>query len=271
MLAKTAVAVGKQCSVPGKHWAGCPTSDKDKRFLCTVIEFSALHDFGGGIKGAGFQVKEMGEDGKGSLERGVASGEVFILAYPTPFLEYFWYANVSELDAPVRLRLFPTLNVAVESDAEAVTEEPEVKKETTRPPVFNYLEPVASLKHAQRDGYKAWLVHVHNEVQVHRRAGHGSVRRLNHFVCIWRQQVREHKQRVEAFARQGECWVCPAPDSNRKARFDAQGCRYKAILERYLLKYSKGGKGQVHEDDFGLIEDTDTICEECIDYTDWGD
>ena len=139
MLAKTAVAVGKQCSVPGKYWAGCPTSDKDKRFLCTVIEFIALHDFGGGIKGAGFQVKEMGEDGKGSLERGVASGEVFILAYPTPFLEYFWYANCSELDAHVRLRLFPTIDVAVACDAEAVTEEPEVIKETIRPPVFNYL------------------------------------------------------------------------------------------------------------------------------------
>jgi len=39
----------------------------------------------------------------------------------------------------------------------------------------------------------------------------------------------------------------------------------KAILERYLLKFSKGGKTQVHEDDLGLIEeDTSTICEECI-------
>ena len=37
---------------------------REKRYLCTVIEFIAVHDFGGGIKGAGFQVKEMGEDGK---------------------------------------------------------------------------------------------------------------------------------------------------------------------------------------------------------------
>ena len=39
---------------------------------------------------------------------------------------------------------------------------------------------------------------------------------------------------------------------------------FKAILERYLLKFSKGGKTQVHEDDLGLIEeDTGTICEKC--------
>jgi hypothetical protein len=100
-------------SAPGKYWTGCSASDKEKRYLCTVFEFIAVHDFGGGIKGAGFQVKEMGEDGKGSLELGVASGEVFILAYPHPFLEYYWYANRSELDASVRLKLFPTLEHAV--------------------------------------------------------------------------------------------------------------------------------------------------------------
>ena len=44
----------------------------------------------------------------------------------------------------MRLRLFPMVNVAVACDAEAVTKEPEVKKETIRPPVFNYLEPVSS-------------------------------------------------------------------------------------------------------------------------------
>jgi len=149
MLKKTAVAIGKQCSVPGKYWTGCSASDKEKRYLCTVIEFIAVHDFGGGIKGAGFQVKEMGEDGKGSLELGVASGEVFILAYPHPFLEYYWYANRSELDASVRLKLFPTLEHAVVAGdagaAETLVEEPEqIKKETVRPPVFNHLELVSS-------------------------------------------------------------------------------------------------------------------------------
>ena len=33
MLPKMAVAVGKQCSVPGKFWDGCSAADKAKRFL----------------------------------------------------------------------------------------------------------------------------------------------------------------------------------------------------------------------------------------------
>ena len=69
--------------VLAKGRAGAP-ADKDKRYLCSVIEFSAMHDFGDGIKGAAFQLKEMGEDGQGSLEPGVASGEEFMIGYPTP-------------------------------------------------------------------------------------------------------------------------------------------------------------------------------------------
>eukprot|EP00966_Prymnesium_polylepis_P276820 6395712-Prymnesium_polylepis.1 len=93
MLPKTAVAAGKFCSVPGKFWDGCPSADKEKRYKCIVVEFLAVHDFGGGRKGSAFKVKEMGEDGNGSLEPGVASGEVFTLAYPHPFLEYYYYVN----------------------------------------------------------------------------------------------------------------------------------------------------------------------------------
>ena len=92
MLKKTQTAVGKYTSVPGKYWHGCPAADKDKRFMCLVVDFVAMHDFGEGRKGAGFKCKEMGEDGKGSLEPGVASGTEFVMGYPTPFLEYFWYA-----------------------------------------------------------------------------------------------------------------------------------------------------------------------------------
>ena len=63
--------------VLGKYWTGCPSADKGKRFLCIVVEFTALHDFGEGVKGAGFKLKEMGKDGHGSLEPGVASGTEF--------------------------------------------------------------------------------------------------------------------------------------------------------------------------------------------------
>ena len=65
MLPKPATALGKFTSNPGKYWEGCPAADKEKRYKCTVIDFIALHDFGNGIKGAGFKCKEMGEDGRG--------------------------------------------------------------------------------------------------------------------------------------------------------------------------------------------------------------
>ena len=57
MLKKTQMAVGKYASVPGKFWHGCPAADKDKRFLCVVVEFVAMHDFGEGRKGSGFQCR----------------------------------------------------------------------------------------------------------------------------------------------------------------------------------------------------------------------
>ena len=88
-LNKPATAVGKYISAPGKFWNGCPAADKEKRFKCAVVEFSALHDYGDGVKGAGFSCKEMGEDGRGSLEPGVASGSEFMIGYPNPFLEYY--------------------------------------------------------------------------------------------------------------------------------------------------------------------------------------
>ena len=56
-LNKPATAVGKYISAPGKFWNGCPAADKEKRFKCAVVEFSALHDYGDGVKGAGFSCK----------------------------------------------------------------------------------------------------------------------------------------------------------------------------------------------------------------------
>ena len=50
-LNKPATAVGKYISAPGKFWNGCPAADKEKRFKCAVVEFSALHDYGDGVKG----------------------------------------------------------------------------------------------------------------------------------------------------------------------------------------------------------------------------
>ena len=38
MLSKMASAVGKYTSVLGKYWSGCPSVDKEKRFMCTVSQ-----------------------------------------------------------------------------------------------------------------------------------------------------------------------------------------------------------------------------------------
>ena len=116
MLSKPAIAIGKHASVPGKYWNGCPAADKEKRFMCIVVEFTAMHDFGDGVKGAGFKLKEMGEDGRGSLEPGVASGSEFIMAYPLPFLEHYFFQNRSELPGAVREKAFPA-DAVIAADA----------------------------------------------------------------------------------------------------------------------------------------------------------
>jgi hypothetical protein len=154
VLSKPAVAVGKYSSVVGRFWKGCPAADKEKRFLCTVIEFVALHDFGDGVKSAAFLLKEMGVDGAGSLELGVASGDEFHMAYPLPFLEYYYFHNRLELPANVRDQLFPaaaggSANGGADEDGAEDGVEPEekkvvVKEEKEKPPIFECLERVSS-------------------------------------------------------------------------------------------------------------------------------
>ena len=156
MLPKMAKAVGKYTSVPGKYWQNCSRHDKEKRYKCIVVEFLAMHDFGDGKKGAVFKVKEMGEDGRGSLEPGVASGEEFVISYPQPFLKYYYFENREELPADVRTKIFPdeVAAVGVAGDAAAATggvaagdgedAQETVKQEHKRPPIFNFCEQVSS-------------------------------------------------------------------------------------------------------------------------------
>ena len=47
LLPKPAAAGGKFADVVGKYWDGCPLADRTKIFKCIVVEFAALHDFGG--------------------------------------------------------------------------------------------------------------------------------------------------------------------------------------------------------------------------------
>ena len=152
LMTKTGSAVGKNCSVPGRFWEKCPAADKEKRFACVVVEFRAVHDYGSGKKGAGFLMKEMGESGTGSLEQGVASGDEFVIAYPAPFLEYYWHANREELPTDVRLKLFPADaaerapqgNAVAAEDTNAEIVQEEESKPRVRPPIFDHLELVSS-------------------------------------------------------------------------------------------------------------------------------
>ena len=152
LLPKTAVAIGKFASMPGKFWEGCPSADKEKRFMCVVVDFVAVHDFGGGRKGSAFKLKEMGEDGRGSLEPGVASGEEFVLAYPLPFLEYYYYANRAELPDAMRSKVFPDAEAgsAAAASGDNAADDAEgggvvVKQEKQeRPPIFDFFEEVSS-------------------------------------------------------------------------------------------------------------------------------
>ena len=82
-ISKPDEIVGDFIAMPGREWSGCPAGDKDKLFRCVVRKFEAVHDFGA-LKGAGFEVQEMGESGEGSLEPGVASGTATTQLLHTP-------------------------------------------------------------------------------------------------------------------------------------------------------------------------------------------
>ena len=97
LLQKPTTTIGAFIEIQGRDWGGCPAAEKDKWFKCAVRAFDAIHTFPGNMKSAGFQVQEMGQSGEGSLEPGVASGDVFWITYPHPFLKYFYKANPEKL------------------------------------------------------------------------------------------------------------------------------------------------------------------------------
>ena len=82
----------------------------------------------------------MGERGTGSLEPGVASGDVFVIAYPSPFLDYYYVANPTELPIHMQVqdRAADHAEVVVDEDGNAGAEAGDsVEKEA--PMVFQYL------------------------------------------------------------------------------------------------------------------------------------
>jgi hypothetical protein len=121
-LARPSDVIGEFIEIRGSDWGGCPASEKEKWFKCIVRQFDAVHDFPGGTKSAGFEVQEMGVAGEGSLEPGVASGDVFWVQYPNPFLRYFYKAHPERLpdDHPDKPRAVAT--ATAEATAAAATE-----------------------------------------------------------------------------------------------------------------------------------------------------
>ena len=79
--------IGTSLPTPGTYWKGHVPEDKDKVFLCHVVEYSALHDFTGpgGVverRGQAFKMEERGEDGKSG------SRDTFWMGYPKPYMQY---------------------------------------------------------------------------------------------------------------------------------------------------------------------------------------
>ena len=92
LLKKPCEHFGKQVAIPGSFWQGRMSEDERKtKYLCTIRDFELIHKWDDGRPPTNaIQLQEMGEGGEGSLEHGDASGEIFWVPYPTPFLKFFY-------------------------------------------------------------------------------------------------------------------------------------------------------------------------------------
>ena len=95
LLKKPLEAVGKQIELPGSYWqlgrGRMSEEESATKFKCAIRDFSFSQRVPGEptpVKA--FQLQEMGETGSGSLEEGDASGEIWWMKYPYPFLEYYY-------------------------------------------------------------------------------------------------------------------------------------------------------------------------------------
>lgn len=79
-LSKPMETVGKTINVPGAYWDKCPADKKAVLFQCVVRDFTLMHKAPALPVSAAFQLQEMGELGRGSLEPGDARS----FGWPTP-------------------------------------------------------------------------------------------------------------------------------------------------------------------------------------------
>ena len=91
-LIKVNSVIGEQIAVAGSFWAGAMSGrEKETKYLCTIREYKAAYKWGVASNAPvtqAIELQEMGPKGRGSLEVGDASGEIFNMIYPEPFLTY---------------------------------------------------------------------------------------------------------------------------------------------------------------------------------------
>ena len=146
LLKKPLEKVGLQVNVPGLFWEGSMTAEeKQTLYQCTVRDFTAMHTFFGGRKSQAFQMQEMGALGTGSLEHGDASGEIFWMPYPMPFLEYYYatYPDEKPEAAPERTGLRKAKEIVEIADDSPAKFSPDVHPDFPNlrlgmAPVFRY-------------------------------------------------------------------------------------------------------------------------------------
>ena len=104
-MIKPAQHIGKQVAVPGSYWEGkLDAHEKEMKYMCTIREYKAAYKWGSASNAPvtqAIELQEMGPEGRGSLELGDASGEIFHMTYPEPFLQYFYDTFPEQMPMPV--------------------------------------------------------------------------------------------------------------------------------------------------------------------------
>ena len=84
-------------------------------------------------------MKEQGESGDGSLEPGIGSGEVFVVAYPNKFLQFYYAANPIDDNAGGGGGAQAAGDNASQADEQtAEGEEAEKKRKADKPAIFQH-------------------------------------------------------------------------------------------------------------------------------------
>ena len=79
--------------------------------------------------GQAFELQEMGPEGTGSLEVGDASGEVFWMKYPAPFLEWYYFTYPEAHPTPANASVDSPIQAEANTTEETTTELPLVSPE----------------------------------------------------------------------------------------------------------------------------------------------